>query len=106
MRKPLSLLIILKRITLAFKSEGQDFTYGFVVGDTAQLIYEDTLSFNIQWQERNHATSSWKNIQNATSAILEIVYRNTIDSQKLYRAKITYDGAPCIYYSKQIVSAP
>jgi hypothetical protein len=102
MRKIIFHLIILQIIALSFKAEGQDFTYGFVVGDTAQLIYEDTLSFNIQWQERNHTASSWKNIQNATSAILEFVYLNAIDSQKLYRAKITYNGDPCIYYSKQI----
>jgi hypothetical protein len=102
MRKIIFQLIILQIIALSFKAEGQDFTYGFVVGDTAQLIYEDTLNFNIQWQERNHTAKSWKNIQNATSPILEFVYLNAIDSQKLYRAKITYNGDPCIYYSKQI----
>ena len=102
MRKIIFQLIFLQIIALSFKAEGQDFTYGFVVGDTAQLIYEDTLNFNIQWQERNHTAKSWKNIQNATSPILQFVYLNAIDSQKLYRAKITYNGDPCIYYSKQI----
>lgn len=97
----LSLFLFIVLISNA-KLHAQDFTYGYVVGDTAQLIFEDSLNFNIQWQERNHIASPWKNIKNATNQIHEVVYSSTIDSQKLYRAKITYNGDSCTYYTKQI----
>ncbi len=102
MRPIISHLIILQIVSISFRLIGQDFTYGYVVGDTAQLIYEDSLNFNIQWQERNHTTSPWNNIQNATNPLLEFIYSNTSDSQKFYRAKITYQGDSCTYYTRQI----
>lgn len=80
----------------------QNYTYGFVIGDTAQLVYSDSLSFRIQWQEREAQDKPWRNITGASQSSLQLVYSTLTDTIKYYRARVNYLNDPCTYYSTAV----
>ncbi len=105
-----SIIIVSIKIIITFliviisinQLKSQDFYYAAIPGDTVILTLQDSVSGDIQWQERDDEFDVWKDIPSATINHFNVLAKNTITNRKIYRAKILKTGENCYSHSSEI----